>query len=999
VTGFPNLKLTLRFLQLALGYLSLTLLFPQTGRAQYYFESWDTDRGLPQNGIHSILQTHDGYLWLATLDGLVRFDGVRFTTFNVGNTKGISSNRFERLYESTDGSLWVTAADPWVIKYRDGVFQSYGTGGNTRDYVATGIWQDRGGRLIISTLKGLASLENEKFVAMTSPEANACTRTFVSAHGIAWCDDDAGVHVLKPDGSAVLYTLSQGLSSHNVSYVAEDVSGNVWIATRDSGLNRFKDGVFTHFAPQINFSTIAESRDGAIWFGTDGAGLLRFKDNLFTTYTTADGLADNKVQCLYEDREGTFWVGTVNHGLVHLTRPVITAMAQRQGLSPVNAYAILEDHNGTIWVGTWNDGVSRYEKGSFTHFSVVSRYGPLKWVSALAEDGEGRLWVGALRSFVGWYQDGKYTSLPEVPGEPGSISVLMFDHEGALWIGTDVGLKKYRDGVFTSYTNSDGLAGNDVKALHEDSHGHLWIGTYGGLTEFAGGKFRSFRQADGLASDRVRAIYEDHDGVLWIGTYDGGLSRLKDGKLTSYTVKNGLFDGGVFQILEDARGNFWMSCNHGIYRVRKQELNDFADGRTDIIHSVSYGKRDGMLNVECNGGSQPAGLKSRDGRLWFPTQEGLAVINPDEVQSNPLPPPIVIESGELDQASIDVRQGVRIEPGQESLEIHYTALSFINSEQISFSYKMEGLDKDWVEAGSRRVAYYAHLPPGQYTFVVRAANADGVWNTAGRSLLITVVPPFWRRWWFVTLAVCVVAGGIFLVYEGRISQLRRARAAQEAFSRQLIESQENERKRIAAELHDSIGQSLLIIKNRALFGRIKSDGNGGADEFDEITVSATQAINEVREIAYNLRPYLLDRIGLTKTLEAMIEKIGAAADLRVTTKIAPIDGLLSKDGEISLYRIVQEGINNIVKHAGADTATIEIQTDRGAILVSIADNGQGFDTHAIAEHGQRGFGLTGMSERVRMLGGSYHISSTKGQGTTITIRIARTKGKTGHDEV
>jgi len=266
-------------------------------------------------------------------------------------------------------------------------------------------------------------------------------------------------------------------------------------------------------------------------------------------------------------------------------------------------------------------------------------------------------------------------------------------------------------------------------------------------------------------------------------------------------------------------------------------------------------------------------------------------------------------------------------------------------------------------------------------------------------LLITVVPPFWRRWWFVTLAVCVVAGAVFLVYEGRISQLRRARAAQEAFSRQLIESQENERKRIAAELHDSIGQSLLIIKNRALFGRIKSDGNGGADEFDEITVSATQAINEVREIAYNLRPYLLDRIGLTKTLEAMIEKIGAAADLRVTTTIAPIDGLLSKDAEISLYRIVQEGINNIVKHADADTATIDIQTDRGAILVSIADNGQGFDTHPIAEQGSRGFGLTGMSERVRMLGGSYHISSTRGQGTTIAIKIARTKGKAGDDQV
>ena len=995
MADFPKSRLTARIIRLACGSLLMALLAPQIVKADYYFETWDADRGLPQNGIHSILQTRDGYLWLATVDGLARFDGVRFAIFNIGNTPGLNTNRFERLYEDKNGDLWITTADVWLIRYHDGVFSSYSTGGETRDDVATGIWEDAGGNLITSTRKGLAKFQDDKWIAMPSPEATPCTKTFVSAGTLAWCDDDAGVHVLKRDGSSALYTLKQGLSSINVSYVFQDTAGNMWIATRDAGVNLIKNGNATQF-PLQNVTAITETRDGALWFGTAGAGLVRLQDNRFINYTTKDGLADNKIMCVYEDREGTFWAGTINHGLVHLTHQLINTLDQRQGLSPVNTYAMLEDHEGAVWVGTWNDGLARYQNGRFTHFTIESSYGPLKWVSALAEDEQGQLWVAALNSSVGVFKNGKFASLPELPGEVHSVSVLLPDRDGALWIGTDVGLKKYQQESFTTYDTNDGLAGSEVKALLRDRQGRLWIGTYGGLSQFAGGKFTNYRKEDGLASNHVRSIYEDEQGVLWIGTYDGGLSRLQNGKIVSYTVKDGLFDAGVFQIVEDSHENFWLSCNHGIYRVSKKELNDFANGKTDVIHSVSYGKRDGMLNVECNGGAQPAGFKASDGRLWFPTQEGVAVINPDEIQTNPLPPTVIIESGLLDQNQVDVHRALRIEPGQESLEIHYTGLSFIKPEQITFSYRMEGLDKNWVEAGTRRVAYYAHLPPGQYTFTVRAANADGVWNTKAQQLVITVVPPFWRRWWFVTLSVCGVLAAVFLVYEARISRLRQARAAQEAFSRQLIESQESERQRIAAELHDSIGQSLLIIKNRALFGVMKADGDGPArEEFDEIKLSASQAINEVREIAYNLRPYLLDRIGLTKTLEAMIEKIAAASNLQIRSTIAPIDGMLSKEAEINLYRIVQEAVNNIVKHAEADEATIEVQAEQNAIRIRIADNGRGFNQPALSESSPRGFGLTGINERVRILGGSCHISSTPGQGTTISITLERVPHRKG----
>ncbi len=238
------------------------------------------------------------------------------------------------------------------------------------------------------------------------------------------------------------------------------------------------------------------------------------------------------------------------------------------------------------------------------------------------------------------------------------------------------------------------------------------------------------------------ALYQDREGVLWIGTYDGGLARLEDGRLTRYTIKEGLFNNGVFQILEDARGNFWMSSNRGIYRVRKQELNEVAARKRSAITSVAYGKSDGMLNAECNGGAWPAGIKARDGKLWFPTQDGVAVIDPETISANPQPPPVVIESFLLDRAAVAFDRPVRISPGQESLEIAYTALSFINSEQLKFKYRLAGLDRDWIEADTRRTAYYSHVPPGDYVFQVIAANSDGVWNTEGQSLRIVVVPPF-----------------------------------------------------------------------------------------------------------------------------------------------------------------------------------------------------------------------------------------------------------------
>jgi len=499
-----------------------------------------------------------------------------------------------------------------------------------------------------------------------------------------------------------------------------------------------------------------------------------------------------------------------------------------------------------------------------------------------------------------------------------------------------------------------------------------------------------------LPSHTIRSLYQDRDGVLWIGSYDGGLARFKDGKFTHYDMKIGLHNDGVFQILEDAQRNFWISSNRGIYRVRKDELNEFAEGRRSTITSIAYGKSDGMLNVECNGGRSPAGTKTRDGRLWFPTQDGVAVIDPKKVTVNPQPPPVVIESFLLDRAPISFDGEVKIQPHQTDLEIQYTALSFINSENLRFKYQLEGLDADWIEAGTRRTAYYSHVPAGEYTFKVIAANSDGIWNQAGKSLKITVLPPLYKTWWFLTLAGLCLFGVASAVFKTRVNQVEKARKAQEEFSRKLLASQEQERQRIAAALHDSLGQSLLIIKNRVALAQSDIDEKETVEEqLGELSDSATSAIEECREIAYNLRPFQISRFGLSKTLYGIFMRINEVTEINATTEIDNIDDCLTDEAQINVYRIVQECVNNIIKHSHVTAALLAIQRTNDGITLLIADNGRGFvPTENNGGHNQTGgFGLIGITERVKMLHGSYEIDSASGRGTSVRIRLTNQKGR------
>jgi signal transduction histidine kinase/ligand-binding sensor domain-containing protein len=1005
-TEIPIPLTTVRVLACLWALIALCLC-ATTAHAQYRFDHWTADNGLPQNSVRDIVQTRDGYLWLTTFDGLVRFDGVRFTVFNKSNSPGIITNRFLHLYEDAEGDLWASTENSGLTRLHHGRFTTYTTENGLPDNVIGSLGGDGHGNLLMFFGFRLYRWFGGSFLPADDLRLPVGKGLSDRVQHLPLASDQVTKVICFVDGQLRTWNLADMPYVLDTYSPLQDGHENTWFNSTE-GLIKIRNGqvvkayttrdglpgretrlVYGRLPLQTLSFSAGGREEGALWL-TDLDSMQSHR----VAAAPPDGL---KIHVSYADKEGNYWFGTLLNGLYRARKQSVTVYTKTQGLIANEVYPIFEDRNGAIWIGTAGNGLFRFKDGAFTNYSGVGSFGDL--VTSIDQDRAGQLWVNG-----GWrFENGRFVSRFGEDVLPESLKyvwTMCEDDDGARWFGMERGVVRYKDGATIRYTTKDGLAGDDTKVIIRDGAGGLWLGSYGGLTHFKNGQFTSWTERDGLPGNTVRALYQDREGGLWIGTYDSGLGRLKDGKFTRYTVKDGLFDSGVFQILEDDQGWFWMSCNRGIYRVRKQELEDFAAGKIQAVTSIAYGKSDGMLNVECNGGRWPAGTKTRDGKLWFPTMGGVAVIDPATVTTNTQPPPVVIEGVRIENQELAGdrwESELRVEPAQHNFEVQYTALSFNNSENLRFKYKLEGLDEDWVDAGVRRTAYFSYVPPGEYTFQVIAANSDGVWNTEGRRLRIIVLPPFYRTWWFLSLALLGVAGAIFAMFKYRVTQLKRRQAAQQAFASRLIESQEVERQRIAAELHDSLGQHLLVICNRAALGeRAVDDPAHSKNQFDEITASSIQAINEVRAISQNLRPINLDRLGLSATIEEMVEKVAAASGIQFSADIEALeDGLLTKEQEVNCFRIVQESLNNILKHAGATKAYVELWREHGAVLVTVRDNGRGFAVEATGNGAARGLGLTSIAERLRILGGTLTIKSASGEGTTLDLRIplAATKGE------
>jgi ligand-binding sensor domain-containing protein len=885
----------------------VSLAFVPEAAGQYRLDTWTTDNGLPQNSVTGLAQTPDQYIWFTTNDGLVRFDGVRFKVFNKSNTPEITSNRLSSAFTDKMGRLWFRGEDNSILYYHKGVFTVAAMPGELQPGTLSRFFDDGSGNVVINRDRRPYQYQSGRFVPLRINGVEEDSPAIASGQRSGlWF---AGKDVLYSyrDNDLKTQSIAGHFNEKDYLFGYEDRQGGVWTSffTSDHwSLLRTRDGWVTEI-PSEPVNQMAEDPQGNLWVSVYRKGLYRIDRSFLAAdhvpptalelVMAIDGLSANISGHMLFDREGGIWIGT-EKGLNRISPQTVNVFAKKDGLKEVNVYPLLVDRQGSLWAGVWPNGLVRYQNGGF-----VSKVGSeTDFVSSLFEDSSGRLWFGNLRDLYFLENERPVRFTDKIGFEDlTEFSAIEESKDGALWFGTSRGLARYKDGRTTIFTTKNGLPDDYLVTLLETRDGKLWIGTRGGLSVYHNDSFRSFTVSDGIASNSIRSLYEDNDGVLWIGSYDGGLTRLKDGRFTVFSMRDGLSSNGVFCILEDAAGWFWMNSNQGIYRVNRRELNDFADGKVSSLTSISYNKKDGLLNVEGNGGRQPAGAQSADGRLWFPTAEGIAVVDPAKVAVNQIPPPVLIEDVTIDRnvvpndtlhSALAGTSSIELQPGQSNLEIHYTALSFVNSEHLKFKYKLDNQDEGWNDADTRRTAYYSYLPPGEYVFKVIAANRDGVWNESEARLAIVVHPPFYKTWWFLLISILLVALMVGLVFYLRIRQLQLREKQREEFARQLIASQESERGRIAAEMHDGLGQSLAIIKNRAMLSLSKPDDQDHAHEqLREIAEASSEAIDEVHEIIYDLRPIQLDRLGLTGALEDIAERVTRANELRLSMKVDNID--------------------------------------------------------------------------------------------------------------
>lgn len=1007
------------------------------------FQHFTNEDGLPQNSIFSILQDSRGFLWIGTFHGLSRFDGYQFVNYarDFQDANSLSDNRINSIIETKSGEIWIGTRNGLNrYNYATNNFDSYMFEAESADAIGDSwinkVFEDRNGTLWVGANQiGLNKFDREtgKFTAYKNDPNNSESLSNNNVFGIGedkngslWIATSGGLNKFDRETERFKRYLSDtknpdSLSDNQISAMLIDRAGIIWLAT-GNGLNKFDPNAekFTvYFNDKSNQNSLSdndvrsiyETKTGEFWVGTIN-GLNRYvkeTDN-FIVYKNnqADprSLTEGAVLSIVEDNMEQLWVGTLV-GLNKYNQKKARFQVFRHdpndpnSISKDNIYSIVEDKNKNVWLslaGAVGGGLIEYKIGEqrFENLKDFNEY-----VSALYVARDGKMLVGAANGLFYFDADEKrLIAFKNDSNDAGlkGVSAICEDRAGNLWLGTLLGEVRKINPLSGEVKriqykpDTANLSNYRVLAIYEDSQRQIWIGTRNGLTKF-NPDTESFTQYENkpdnpnsLTANAVGAIYEDRQGTLWFGTSSGGLNRFDRNTetFTPFTEREGMPINNVYEILEDEQNHLWLSTDKGLARF---------DIGTKTFRNFDV--NDGLTHNEFN---DRAALKTQNGEMYFGTPDGFMKFNPkDFTDSNFKPPIYLTDIRVLEQPLKTVQNKMQLRELNLSwrdyvVSFEFAALDFTDPKKLKYQWKLEGFDNDWINGGTRRTATYTNLPGGSYTLKVRATNVDGVWTEERLMLTINVTPPFYRTFWFLGLVTLAISGLIWLMYRYRLNQLQAINETQTRFTQQLITSQEAERKRIASELHDGLGQSLVVIKNRAMLGIKKGDdAERVVKELSNISESATQALEEVREITNNLRPQLLDRLGLTKALTAMCKKVSGVVE--IDCDVDSIDNLFSENEEISIYRIVQESLNNIIKHSNASNAIVTIKRDENNILISIEDNGKGFDINNIKSNGG-GLGLVGLKERAQLLGGEFIVDSKIGDRTKIQVVInaeARTK--------
>ncbi len=755
----------------------------------------------------------------------MRFDGVRFTVFDK-HTSGLQANQIQVLLVDHDGNLWIGTNGGGLSLFSHGKFSAFTSSSGLSNDSIRSLYEDKNHNLWIGTDGGgIVRFQHGKFHAFTTADGladNSVSSISGDSSGTLWIGTHAGLSRFS-DGKFLNFGVKDGLFGGAVRSVAAGRQGEVWIGTSD-GLCRLTSGAIRRFGAKDGLTSnmiysLYLDRTETLWIGTNGGGLNRFANGRFDSYTEKDGLLGKDVAAILEDREGSLWVGTNGGGLNCLKNGSFTTLSREDGLASNVILPVYQAADGSMWMGS-DQGLMRWKDGRIATYTQKQGL-PDNLVFSVTEDREGSLWVGTRRGLARWKND-KITAFGEKSGLPSDFILCTYtDRAGNVWIGTRGGASRFDGHGFVTYTTQNGLSNNYVLSLYEDEKGAMWIGTNGGgLNRLKDGRFQTYTTHDGLSSNVIYSIYGEPDGTLWLATNSGGLNRFRGGKFTQYTGSKGMYDDAVFQILDDTLGHLWVSSNKGVLELNKKQLNDFADGRIENITSTLYDTADGMQTRECNGGFQPAGWRSKEGRLYFPTTRGVAIVNPSNLLKNEVPPQVVVERVLVDNKDAPFDKPVVARPGKGQLEFEFTAPSFRAPAKIQFRYMLEGFDKDWTQAGTRRVAYYTNIPHGDYRFRVRASNGD-LWSKSDAAVSLTLEPHLYETKTFLLLIGLSVVSLCVATYRLRVNQLKvRERKLVQIVNDRTSALQESEkqllRSRDELELRVQERTSELVETNKAL---------------------------------------------------------------------------------------------------------------------------------------------------------------------------------------
>jgi signal transduction histidine kinase/ligand-binding sensor domain-containing protein len=974
------------------------------------------ENGLPQNTVQAMAQTKDGFLWLGTEVGLVRFDGVSFQVFDKNTPlgaqgPGLPGNDVRCLLAAKDGALWIGTSEG-LARWKDGVATVFTTkeglpGINIRALVESG-----GDGVWVSTDDGLARQKGAEFLSVEFADyaLPAGVPNYLIEQGTGLWIGTAGTVGMAPHGSWEQVSLGvdtpppfprpgvvfeQGIAGGGIA-----AASNSLLVVTKAGQSEEQLSVGKQI-PGSKIQALFADREGAIWIGSNG-GLAKWFGGKVQLFPVTDPLARASVLSIMEDREGDIWVGTEADGLHILRDQRFRTMGAREGLSSDATTTVVEDAAGTLWVGTSGAGLNAIKGGAIQHYGVKEGL-PSDVILSLAAGTKGELWVGTPDGLGLLRGGGKrieaFTSADGLPDD--FVRSLLADGDGALWIGTRRGLTHWLNpqspiaaARMETYTQANGLGSDLVGAMTRDAKGDLWVATLAGLSKIEkpdglhSGKVENFTTANGLTSNVVTALLARKDGTLLIGTQDHGWSAW-DGKQFKAAAGSGLERTTIHAILDEGSRNgatpdgampqenhLWFATGNGVARCD-------CDRSGGCTHWLEFGPADGLRSRETAINSHPSAWRGRDGHLWFATPKGLVDVDPAHFHVNDVAPPVALERFAVDDVAMAASgAAIEIPAGHVHFEFDYAALSFVAPQKVRYRYMLEGFDKQWTEAGGRRTAYYTNIPAGSYVFRVQAANNDGLWNMAGAELKFELRPHFYQTLWFYGLVGLGLAGMVWLVL-----RWREQRAARE------FQAVLGERNRIAREIHDTLAQGYvgISVQLEVLAQLLHLNKTEAATKHLDLTRGyVREGLDEARQSIWALRSQDAGETTLPVKMRRVVEGAGGNG-LEASFSLYGAYRPLSPGTEQEILRVAQEALENVRKHAHAAHVFVQLDYRPMEIALEVRDDGRGFRAEGEVAPPPGHYGLTGMKERAAVIGGTLEVTSEPGVGTTVRLRTAAAK--------